>query len=168
MNIRPAKLSDASSIAALSIEVWVGTYLKQGVSAGFADYVLEEFSTRKIANLISDPDQILMVSQNHEGIDGYIRLSTQITTPVADTSGMEVATLYVQPRHKGKGIGKALLHGAMSDCRAHGGNHMWLTTNAENTAAIRFYLSQGFRQIGTTEFRLDGRGYLNNIYMLAL
>jgi ribosomal protein S18 acetylase RimI-like enzyme len=168
MNLRLAKLSDASSIAALSIEVWVGTYLKQGVSSGFADYVLEEFTPQKMASLISDPNQTLMVSQNNDGIDGYIRLSRHITVPVAGVSGMEVTTLYVQPSHKGLGIGKALLQSAMADCRAHGGKCIWLTTNAQNSPAIRFYLSQGFRQIGTTEFRIDGQGYLNNVYAFDL
>ena len=41
MQVRAARAEDASSLAALSIEVWLGTYLKQGISAHFADYVLE-------------------------------------------------------------------------------------------------------------------------------
>ncbi|WP_311202217.1 hypothetical protein [Leisingera sp. S132] len=38
--IRPAGMHDCSSLAALSIEVWAGTYLRNGISAHFADYVL--------------------------------------------------------------------------------------------------------------------------------
>ena len=38
--IRRAEERDASSLAAVSIEVWVNTYLRDGVSPVFADYVL--------------------------------------------------------------------------------------------------------------------------------
>ena len=48
MTLRPPKTSDASSIAAISIEVWIGTYLKRGVNAFFADYALQEFTPAKI------------------------------------------------------------------------------------------------------------------------
>ncbi len=57
MTLRLAQVSDASSIAALSIEVWIGTYLKRGVNAFFADYALGEFTPAKAAQLIADPTQ---------------------------------------------------------------------------------------------------------------
>ncbi len=81
MKLRIANQSDASSIAAISIEVWVGTYLKKGVSAFFADYALEEFTVQKIRNLIDDPTQFILVSLNEEGIDGFIRVSARSSAP---------------------------------------------------------------------------------------
>ncbi len=64
MTLRKPDLSDASSIAAISIEVWIGTYLKQGVNAFFANYALDEFTSRKTEALISDPNQFILVSEN--------------------------------------------------------------------------------------------------------
>ena len=64
MPLRPASIGDASSSAALSIETWLGTYLKHGVSAFFADDALETFTTAKTARLITEPDQHIPMSEN--------------------------------------------------------------------------------------------------------
>ena len=57
MALRIAQPADASSIAAISIEVWVGTYLKKGVNAFFADWALSEFTTEKTRQLMDDRTQ---------------------------------------------------------------------------------------------------------------
>jgi len=168
MALRAAHLSDASSIAAISIEVWIGTYLKKGVTAFFAEYALQEFTAEKTANTIADPDQFIMVSENAEGIDGFIQVSANSPAPVDGCSDMEISTFYVQPRHHGKGIGKRLLSAAIDHCREAGAASVWLTTNAENDPAIAFYLAKGFEHVGETDFRIDDKGYLNNVYRLAL
>ncbi|WP_282152611.1 GNAT family N-acetyltransferase [Ruegeria atlantica] len=168
MTLREADHSDASSIAAISIEVWIGTYLKRGVSGFFADYALTEFTPARIAALISDPEEFMLVSNNTQGIDGFIRVSPVCDAPVAGWSGMEISTFYVQPRHHGKGIGTRLLTAALTHCREQRAASVWLTTNAENDLAIAFYLANGFVQIGETQFRIADQGYLNKVYALSL
>ena len=168
MTLRKPRKSDASSIAAISIEVWIGTYLKRGVSAFFADYALSEFTRPKVEALLADPTQFVLVSDNEEGIDGFIRVSSGSAAPVTGCSEMEIATFYVQPRHHGKGIGKCLLDAALRHCREEGAPSVWLATNAENLPAIRFYLAHGFEHVGETHFRIEDQGYLNNVYSCCL
>ncbi|SDW73629.1 Acetyltransferase (GNAT) domain-containing protein [Ruegeria halocynthiae] len=168
MTLRVANRSDASSIAAISIEVWVGTYLKHGVSGFFADYALAEFTPSRFADLINDPEEFILVSENAQGIDGFIRVSPLCNAPVAGWSGMEISTFYVQPRHHGRGIGTRLLAAALAHCRKQRADTVWLTTNAENDPAIAFYLANGFEHIGETQFRIADQGYLNNVYALRL
>ena len=71
--IRKAEERDASSLAAVSIEVWVNTYLRDGISPVFADYVLAEFTAQKFRNVIGNPDLAIWVSENRTGIDGFGR-----------------------------------------------------------------------------------------------
>lgn len=176
MPLRPPHISDASSIAAISIEVWISTYLKRGVNGFFADYALSTFTTEKTAQLIADPAQFILVSENQDGLDGFIRLTADSPAPIppsipASAKGAyntEIATLYVQPRHHNTGIGRNLLRAALAHCRAKGMASVWLTTNAENAPAIAFYLAQGFTQIGETHFRIGDAAYLNNVYALHL
>lgn len=168
MTLRPAHRSDASSIAAISIEVWLGTYLRRGVNAFFADFVLQEFTPQKIETLISDPTQWIMVSENTDGIDGFIRVSDHSKAPVSGCSDIEISTFYVQPRHHGTGIGKRLLHAAFDHARAKQAQNIWLATNAENAPAIAFYLAQGFDHVGETHFRIQNDAYLNNVYAYHL
>ncbi len=165
MKLRPALRSDASSLAALSIEVWLGTYIRRGVNAFFADHALGEFTTRKFEALLEDPAETFIVSENEEGIDGFIRISSGKLAPADIPSETEITTLYVQPRHHGKGIGKALLTAGLNWAFEVRAPSVWLATNAENTNAINFYLSQGFENPGQTYFRIQDQAYLNEVFL---
>jgi len=168
MTLRRANISDAPSVAALSIVVWVGTYLKRGINPFFANYALEEFTVSKTEALISDPANFMLVSENEDGIDGFIQVKEPSVAPVHGCSTTEIATFYVQPRHHGKGIGKGLLDAACEHAAAMSAPSVWLTTNAENIPAIAFYLKAGFEQVGETHFRIQDEAYLNNVYSYRL
>ena len=58
--IRKAEERDASSLAAVGIEVWLNTYLREGVSPFFADYVLSEFTAQKFRDSIGDPSLAIL------------------------------------------------------------------------------------------------------------
>ena len=168
LTLRPAKASDAASLAALSIEVWIGTYLREGVSSFFADFALKTFTTENLATQIADPNEVVIVSENTKGLDGYLRLSIGSTAPVSGCAELEISTLYVQPRHHGKGIGAALLRTAISEARALGVPSLWLTTNSENAPAIAFYQAKGFTKVGETHFEIKDERYLNDVFRLDL
>lgn len=168
MTVRSPHPSEASSIAALSIEVWLGTYLKRGINKFFADFALNEFTQQKVAMLIADPDQFILVSENEDGIDGYVRISTGETAPVEGCSETEIATLYVQPRHHGKGVGKRLLDAALQHCISTGIKSVWLTVNSENDQAAGFYVAQGFEAVGTTRFHIANQTYPNIVFQRVL
>ncbi|UWQ14957.1 GNAT family N-acetyltransferase [Aliiroseovarius sp. M344] len=140
MTFRAAKLSDASSLAALSIEVWLGTYIKHGVNAFFADFALAEFTASNFEAILSDPDELVIVSEMADGIAGYIRVS----------------------------FGKALLAQAFRHCRNRAVKKVWLATNSDNTPAIEFYLLHGFRRIGQTDFTIGDQRYPNDVFIRVL
>jgi diamine N-acetyltransferase len=161
--IRRAEERDASSLAAVSIEVWVNTYLRDGVSPAFADYVLAEFTAQKFRNAIGDPDRSIWVSENRTGIDGFVTVCSTAAPPQADCSPLEITTLYVQPRHQSGGTGSALLRHALDRCRRMGGESVWLTVEAQNRRAIDFYLRHGFTRIGSTDFVIADQAFENYV-----
>lgn len=163
MIVRNAIPQDAFSLAAISMEVWVGTYLRHGVSRFFAEYALNEFTAARFEAAIAGDEDHIIVSENTEGIDGFARLSLPSDAPVAACEGPEIKTLYVQPRHHGKGIGKGLLNAALERAAQLGARSVWLTVNAENSAARDFYLALGFQTIGTTYFRIADQTYPNDV-----
>jgi ribosomal protein S18 acetylase RimI-like enzyme len=164
LNFRIARPADAPILAAISVEVWLGTYVKRGVSAFFAEFVLNEFTVHRFRTLLEDPHEHFIVSENEDGLDGFIRISNGKAAPVAGCSTTEISTLYVQPRHQGGGLGGALLKQGLSYARASDASSVWLTTNSENAPAIGFYLKQGFEKVGTTHFRIDDQAYLNDVF----
>jgi ribosomal protein S18 acetylase RimI-like enzyme len=159
--IRKAEEQDASTLAAVSIEVWLNTYLREGVNSFFADYVLSEFTAHKFRVSIRDPNIAIWVSENRIGIDGFVTACSMATPPLADCSPLEITTLYVQPRHQSSKKGIALLQRALDHCRSIGGESVWLKVNAENSRAINFYLRCGFSKIGSTDFVIGDSAYEN-------
>ncbi|MFS4580853.1 N-acetyltransferase family protein [Phaeobacter sp. C3_T13_0] len=164
LTLRVADMADASSLAALSIEVWIGTYLREGVSGFFADYALAELTAARFEMHLANPQEYFIVSQNKIGIDGYIRISRGSPAPVTGCSDVEIKTLYVQPHHHGRGIGAALLRAGLAHCADVGVSDVWLASNAENVGAKGFYLSQGFARVGDTVFVIDDQSYLNDVF----
>jgi ribosomal protein S18 acetylase RimI-like enzyme len=55
-----------------------------------------------------------------------------------------LAELYVQPDHRGKGLGRALMEAAMEFARARGADYMDLGTAESDVAARALYESLGF------------------------
>jgi ribosomal protein S18 acetylase RimI-like enzyme len=161
--IRRATLEDASSLAAISLEVWLNTYIRDGVNAFFADYALEAFTAGRFRDVLSRETEILWVSENKVGIDGFLRMSLNSTAPVDVASDLEIATLYVQPRHHGRGVGKRLLATGLEFCRDAERPSTWLAVNVENDKAASFYLANGFEKVGETHFRIGDQAYLNDV-----
>lgn len=168
MKIRKAKLTDASSLAALSIEVWLATYIKRGINTHFADYALHTFTKENFEHIVSNPAERIFVSDNEEGIDGYVRISDDQDSGVSVCSNTEIVTLYVQSRHHGKGIGKALLTTALENCAQRNILKPWLAVNSENLQAVQFYHANGFEKVGQTHFTIDDQAYLNEIMAINL
>lgn len=163
VSLRPACLDDASGLAAIAVEVWVGTYLRDGVSGFFADYVFENLTPEAFRALIAEPKEHIVVSKRGDGIDGFIRISEGKPSRAAGCSDVEIATLYVQPRHHGQGIGRVLLQRGLEICADLGASHPWLMVNSDNAQARAFYAHQRFDEVGHTFFRIRDKAYRNEI-----
>ncbi len=129
---------------------------------------MSEFTPSIIEKRLADPRHYFLISENEQGIDGFIQVSSDSAAPVSGCSKTEISTFYVQPRHHGKGIGKKLLNAALLYCQEQSAESVWLATNAENDPAIAFYLGQGFLHVGETHFRIGKEAYLNNVYAYTL
>lgn len=166
--IRPADVTDASSLAALGLEVWLNTYIRHGVNAFFADYALEHFTAARFEKILARTDQTILVSQNSAGIDGFIHVASGAPAPVPACSDLEIAKLYVQPRHQGSGAGGRLLDAGLRHCASTGRANVWLAVNAENERATEFYLRKGFAKAGETRFQINDQSYPNHVLRYEL
>lgn len=167
-SIRRAGPHDASAIAAIAIEVWLGTYLRHGVGEAFADYVLAEYSADAVHRRLRSPSHLLWASQNRDGIDGFLQLTLGSPGPVEGCSLYEISTLYVQPHHQGTGKGSGLLRAALLHVAEVGGEGAWLAVNAANGRALAFYRRLGFADVGEASFTLEGQAYENRVLAVGL
>lgn len=70
------------------------------------------------------------------------------SAPYGDHAGL--FSMWVDPRHRGRGVGEALVRAAVSWAMQQGYERMLLDVGDSNVAAVAFYTRLGFRPTGVT------------------
>lgn len=74
-------------------------------------------------------------------------------------NGIHLEDLYVEPRHRGSGLGKELIAELAAECRERGYRRLEWTVLRWNAPSIAFYESLGAQpQTEWETYRLDGAG----------
>lgn len=167
MDFREASAGDAVNLAALTLQVWLHTYARQGLRNALSDYVLSEFTADKFRQSLADARQAFIVCEQDAHLVGYVRLNFSAPCPVDDRLRGEIATLYVQTHFLRRGIGTQLLQRALDAFRGRGAEAVWLSVHHENAAAIGFYAGNDFVRSGSVDFELDGERHENFVLRRA-
>ncbi|AXE30100.1 GNAT family N-acetyltransferase [Chromobacterium phragmitis] len=167
VEIRSARPDDAACLAALSIQVWLNTYLiGGGIRRGIADFVLSEFSPEALKALIADPARHLLLMEDDGHLLGYAQMKLDSACQGCDFPTLEVERLYLLESHVGKGLGRRLMDAARQWARAQSGQpRLWLTVWHGNARAIAFYRRIGMAVHGETHFELEGAQHLNYVML---
>ena len=130
MNIRPARVEDATRLAVL---------LKQlGYARSPAELV------RHIAAAAADPKTIVLVAERPEGaIVGC--LGVLISSRLAEGDGGEITSLVVDAESRGRGIGAALVRAGTEWVLSRGMTRLRVRCNAKREMAQSFYAGLGFQ-----------------------
>lgn len=114
-----------------------------------AELTLDEWRQR-----INKP--IFVAFQDGEPV-GIVGLATQSAKQLAHRAS--IVMVYVRPTARGTGIAARLFDAAMENARILGVRLLELAVTAENAAAIKFYLRQGFIEVGRIPggFLIDDR-----------
>jgi ribosomal protein S18 acetylase RimI-like enzyme len=101
--------------------------------------------SQRIAELIAEGDTLALLADEPPSGICVLRLR-----PGLWTTGLEcyLAELYVVPERRRRGLGRALVLGAMEAARTRGADFMDLGTDASDHAAHALYKSLGFRNAG--------------------
>ncbi len=104
-----------------------------------------EAMAQRVAQLIAAGDTIVLQAEEPPTGIAVLRLREALWTP-----GLEcyLAELYVVPERRRRGLGRALMLGAIETGKARGAVYMDLGTDASDHAAHALYKSLGFRDSG--------------------
>lgn len=86
----------------------------------------------------------IFVARREGKVVGFVQFSTEVGTYRMDVDRGVVENLYVDPDHRGQGIGTRLLERAETALDAEGITVVGLEVMASNEAARRFYRDQGY------------------------
>lgn len=88
----------------------------------------------------------VFVAFQGEGPVGIMGLMRERSSKMAHRATL--VAVYVRKSHRGTGLSRKLLDKVIAHAREHSIRQLELAASTENPAAIRFYLREGFREIG--------------------
>ena len=142
MNIRPATIDDLPSLL----------NLEQGIIDSERPYDLflkkEDVAYYDIPNLISDSKaHLVAVELDGEIIgSGYAQIRPSKACHVHENH-CYLGFIYLEPEHRGKAVGRAILDALKDWGVSQGMEHFHLNVYSENKSAIRAYEKAGFARV---------------------
>jgi ribosomal protein S18 acetylase RimI-like enzyme len=107
----------------------------------------------------------VLVAELEDGIAGYVKLGPAM--PFDSTRHvLEIKGLTVDPAHRRRGVGRALMHAAIHAAREAGARRLTLRVLGHNAVARDLYAACGFEVEGVLRdlFLLEGR-YVDDVLM---
>lgn len=166
---RAANPADALCIGVLAMQVFLDTYAPDGLRPDLAREALDNYNPAVYEARLRDVANHIVLAERADHLLAFCECSRASAPPItALAGGIELVRLYVQRHAKRLGIGAALLANAEDEARRGGAPFLWLTAWAGNSNARAFYLAQGYADVGTTSYVIEGQAYENRIYSKAL
>lgn len=164
VQLRPATQEDALCLSVLATQVFLDTYATTGIRPAIAKEVLHTFSVSAFASLLDQHGTFIHVVERDGHLLGFsqINIGTRQELLTARHPA-ELDRLYVQEAFTRMGLGSQLLQIAETTAAQHGTDFMWLTSWVHNARALQFYARQGYADIGSTSFLMDGETHENRV-----
>jgi len=167
--LRDATERDASTIAALAVQVFLDTYATEGVRPDLAREAFQEYSGEAFAARLADTNRHFVLAERENALQGFAEMArSEAESPVAGLWGAELIRLYVQPRAQRSGIGRALLASAEQAAASAALAALWLTVWEGNARALAFYAHMGYVDAGATTYSFQGNTYGNRVLVKRL
>ncbi|RZH68407.1 GNAT family N-acetyltransferase [Natrinema altunense] len=122
----------------------------------------DQFADDAIAAKIDDEDTLLYVVETGDGIEGTA-IAGFVEGRLADEWG-EVNWLFVDPEHRGRGIGTALYETASDALRERGAAHVCVTVLEANTEGHQFVDRFGLEHDGDRRIEVAEESLVKYVY----
>ncbi len=167
LTIRTANRKDILNLSVLKKQVFINTYALNGIDSEFSNHITKNLSEDMILKSIEDENKLILLAEKDEFLLGCAELFLNSTCQETKNKSPELNVLYVFEHAKNKGVGYKLLTESERVAKRMDYPGMWLTVYHENFNAIKFYLRQSYKDIGTFQFEMEGKFHENRIMYKA-
>lgn len=165
VTLRLATPRDAVRLSALSTEVWLDTYVTDGLRPSLTQEVERLFSLQAQIDTLGKVGTAILVAEQNNLIIGYAQLKYDARhARVPSHASVELEHLYVQKSLTQQGVGKLLLSRAEAMASSYGADTLWLTAWVRNTRALEFYTCRGYDDLGATLYCFDNEEHENRVF----
>lgn len=168
IDFRTGVETDALCVGVLAIQVFLDTYVKDGIRPDLAREALANYSPEAFSARLADRDTTFIVAEKSGCMMAFCEVTRYRPCPtvnVADT--VELVRLYVQPACQRLGLGRALLRHAERLATEAGADSLWLAAWTGNARALTFYRELGYKSVGTTAYIFEDQTYENQVLVKA-
>lgn len=158
MNIRQAKAGDEIAIERVAERSWESDYPGILNRENIEDGVHEWYGEDQIRNEIGNEDAIVVVATGPD--DDIIGFGHGIWTRRTG----HILRVYVDPDHRGQGIGRELLATVRDSLLTRGADSIQAMVLADNEIGNQFYQDVGFQKVDEEETTIGGDTYTENVY----
>lgn len=148
MILRRAVSDDAAALAELGARTFADTFASQNTPEDMALYLSRTYTADLQRSEIEDSDIVTLVAEEDGALIGFAQLRGSLEA----YGDVELARLYVDRGHHGRGLAQTLMSAAIDAARDLGGDTLWLGVWERNARAIRFYEKCGFVDVGSHPF----------------
>ena len=151
--IRRATVRDAeyiSLLARITFTETFGSYFSD--QQDLLDYYSRTFSVAKIRSGLLNENNVFWLALYEDLPVGYAKLKRFSKSDFINSDSVsQLQKFYVLKDFLSKGIGHQLQDEMLDETKRIGNKFLWLSVLKSNDRAIRFYLKNGFTQIGISE-----------------
>ncbi len=156
--------ADAITLSVLATQVFLDTYATTGVNIDLAKEATSVYSPDAFQQRLQKACTEITVATVGEYMVAFLDLDSTTKCPVSSVQGLEVLRLYVQAPFQRSGVGKALMSLAERKALERRAQHVWLTAWSGNIRALAFYPALGYRDVGFTQYNIEGNVYENRVF----
>lgn len=171
-HVLAATAADLTELAEVAARTFPLACPPSATAENIAAFIAEHLSAQRFADYLTDPDRIVLIARDDDGLLGYAMLirgaptDPGVARAVTRHPALELSKMYVLPDSHGAGAAPALMGEALALARDTGYRCVWLGVNQQNTRAQRFYAKHGFAVTGTKTFKL-GAAYEHDYVMVC-
>lgn len=169
ISIAKAKPEDNQLLARIGRETFLQSHGHSGPEKDILQYVDRNFTPAVFEKELHDPGNLYHIIYHHNHPAGYSKLTVDAAhpnIPIEYTSKLE--RIYLLREFHSRGMGHRLFQWNLGLSREHGQHGIWLFVWKENTRAVEFYIREGFRIVGSYDFRISDTHANPNHQMLLL
>ena len=164
---RPAKSSDAASLAAIAERTFRDTFTVDNSEENINLHCARNFSVEIQNEEISDPQFTTLLAEYAGDLVGFAQLRLAHTTDcVKGDRPAELHRIYVLSEWHGRGVANELMRAVYAAAAQAGSDCIWLGVWERNLKAIAFYRKSGFSVVGDHAFVL-GRDRQRDLILAA-
>lgn len=157
MNIRHAQPDDVSDISRVAERSWETDYPGILNRENVGEIAQEWYAEDRIREELDNEDAILVVAEADDTVVGFAHGIWARRTG-------HILRVYVDPDHRGAGIGRELLATVRDSLLNRGSDRIQAMVLAENDVGNQFYQDAGFEKIDESETTIGGDTYTENVY----